>query len=64
LKRWRHEEAKEMRKANETLKLATLEGVARFNHHRLIEPIGYIPPAGAEANDHRPLAGQAVTVEA
>ena len=23
---------------------------SRFNHHRLLEPIGYIPPAEAEAN--------------
>jgi putative transposase len=24
-----------------------------FNHHRLLGPIGYIPPAEAEANDYR-----------
>jgi transposase InsO family protein len=30
--------------------LATLEWVSWFNHHRLLEPIGYIPPAEAEAN--------------
>ena len=30
--------------------LATFEWVAWFNHHRLLEPIGYIPPAEAEAN--------------
>ena len=27
-----------------------------FNHHRLLEPIGYIPPAEAEANYYRQLA--------
>ena len=40
--------------------LATLEWVAWFNHHRLLEPIGYIPPAEAEANYHRQLARQAI----
>ena len=30
--------------------MATLEWVAWFNHHRLLEPIGYIPPAEAEEN--------------
>ena len=30
--------------------MATLEWVSWFNHHRLLEPIGYIPPAEAEAN--------------
>ncbi len=32
------------------MELATLEWVSWFNHHRLLEPIGYIPPAEAEAN--------------
>ena len=31
-----------------------------LEHHRLLEPIGYIAPAEAEANYHRHLAGQAV----
>ena len=43
-------EVKELRRANERLKLASLEWVAWFHHHRLLEPIGYIPPAEAEAN--------------
>lgn len=30
-----------------------LEWVSWFNHHRLLEPIGYIPPAEAEANYYR-----------
>jgi transposase InsO family protein len=29
--------------------LATLEWVSWFNHHRLLEPVGNIPPAEAEA---------------
>ena len=31
-------------KTKESLELATLEWVSWFNHHRLLEPIGYIPP--------------------
>jgi transposase InsO family protein len=37
-------------KTREAVELATLEWVSWFNHHRLLEPIGYIPPAQAEAN--------------
>ena len=51
-------------KAKESVELATLEGVSWFDHHRLLEPIGYIPPAQAEANYYRQLASQATTVEA
>ena len=43
-------------KTKESLELATLEWVSWFNHHRLLEPIGHIPPAEAEANYHRRLA--------
>ena len=43
-------------KTKESLELATLEWVSWFNHHRLLEPIGYIPPAEAEANYYRQLA--------
>lgn len=46
-------------KTKESVELATLEWVAWFNHHRLLEPIGYIPPAEAEANYYRQLASQA-----
>jgi transposase InsO family protein len=46
----------------ESVELATLEWVAWFNHHRLLEPIGYIPPAKAEANHYRQLANQAAIV--
>ena len=43
---------------------ATLEWVSWFNNHRLLEPIGYIPPAVTEANDDRQLASQATEVAA
>jgi putative transposase len=46
-------------KTRESVELATLEWVSWFNHHRLLEPIGYIPPAEAEANYYRQLASQA-----
>ena len=46
------------------VELATLEWVAWFNHHRLLEPIGYIPPAEAEANYYRHLASQTSMVAA
>ena len=42
-----------------TIQLATLQWVSWFNHHRLLEPIGYIPPAEAEENYYRQLASQA-----
>ncbi|KAI5911890.1 IS3 family transposase [Azoarcus sp. PA01] len=47
-------------KSVEAVELATLEWVSWFNHHRLLEPIGYIPPAEAEANYYRSLGEQAV----
>jgi transposase InsO family protein len=43
-------------KTKEAVELATLQWVHWFNHHRLLEPIGYIPPAEAEANYFRQLA--------
>jgi putative transposase len=51
-------------KTKESVELATLQWVAWFNHHRLLEPIGYIPPVEAEANYYRQLAGQTTTVAA
>ncbi|WP_245004723.1 IS3 family transposase [Paraburkholderia sacchari] len=42
-------------KTRESVELATLEWVAWFNHHRLMAPLGYIPPAEAEANYYRQL---------
>jgi transposase InsO family protein len=47
----------------ESVELATLEWVSWFNHHRLLGPIGYVPPAEAEANYYRQLASQTPTVE-
>jgi transposase InsO family protein len=47
-------------KTREAVELATLEWVSWFNHHRLLAPIGYIPPAEAEANYYRQLARQAM----
>ena len=49
-------------KTRESLELATLEWVHWFNHDRLLEPIGYIPPAEAEAKYYRQLAEQAESV--
>ena len=43
-------------KTKESVELATLQWVHWFNHQRLLEPIGYIPPAEAEANYWRQLA--------
>ena len=47
-------------KSREAVELATLEWVSWFNHHRLLEPIGYVPPAEAEADYWRRLASQAM----
>ena len=51
-------------KTKEAVEFATLEWVAWFNNERLLEPIGYIPPAEAEANYYRQLANQAVPMAA
>jgi transposase InsO family protein len=48
-------------KTREAVELATLEWVSWFNHHRLLEPLGYIPPAEAEANYYRQLSERAMT---
>lgn len=45
-------------KTKEPLELVTLESVSWFNHHRLPEPVGYIPPAEADKNYYRRLAHQ------
>lgn len=47
-------------KTREAVELATLEWVSWFNHHRLLGPIGYIPPAESEANYWRQQHGQAI----
>lgn len=50
-------------KTKESLEIATLEWVSWFNHHRLLGPIGYIPPAEAEDNYYRQLISQTATTE-
>ena len=40
-------------KTKESVELATLEWVSWFNNQRLMESLGYIPPAEAEANYYR-----------
>jgi transposase InsO family protein len=42
-------------KTRESVELATLEWVSWINHQRLMGPLGYIPPAEAEANYYRQL---------
>ena len=44
----------------EAVACATLEWVDRFNHRRLLEPIGNIPPAEAEAKYHAAIANKAM----
>jgi hypothetical protein len=44
---WRHLEAVEF---------ATLDWVDWFNTHRLLEPIGYVPPAEHEASSYQQLS--------
>lgn len=46
-------------KTRKSAELATLEWVAWYNHHWLMEPLGYIPPAEAEANYYRQLRNAA-----
>ena len=48
-------------KTKQAVELATLEWVSWFNHHRLMGPLGNVPPAEFEANYHQQHAGQAVT---
>jgi putative transposase len=47
-------------KTREAVELATLEWVSWFNHPRLLEPLGHIPPAEAEANYDKQLSSQAI----
>lgn len=44
----------------ETVEFATLKWVHWFNHHRLLEPIGHIPPAEREAAYYRAATESAV----
>jgi transposase InsO family protein len=45
-------------KTREAVEIATLNWVSWFNHHRLMEGLGYIPPAEAEANYYRQVTEQ------
>lgn len=49
-------------KTREAVELATLTWVSWFNNHRLMGPLGYIPPAEAEANYYRQLAEQSAAM--
>jgi transposase InsO family protein len=40
---------------------ATLTWVDWFNHRRLLESIGHVPPAEYERAYYRPTEGQAIT---
>jgi putative transposase len=51
-------------KTKEAMELATLQWLSGFNQHRLLEPIGYIPPAEAEANHYWQFASQNTEVAA
>lgn len=51
-------------KTRQAVELATLEWVSWFNSQRLLESIGYIPPAEAEANYYQQLASQATAAAA
>jgi putative transposase len=50
-------------KTKEAVELATLEWVSWFNHHRLLESLGYIPPAEAEENFYRQQERQTVQAD-
>ena len=50
-------------KTREAVELATLEWVSWFNHHRLLESLGYIPPAEAEENFYRQQERQPVQAD-
>ena len=47
-------------KTHDAVELATLNWVHWFNHDRLMESLGYIPPAEAEANFHQLSANQSL----
>jgi transposase InsO family protein len=47
-------------KTREAVELATLNWVHWFNHERLMESLGYIPPAEAEAKFHQLSASQSL----
>ena len=44
----------------DAVEYATLEWVDWFNNRRLLEPIGYVPPAEFEAEYYRQQSGLAI----
>lgn len=42
------------------MEYATHEWVGRFNNRQLLEPVGHIPPANAEANVYAALKTEAM----
>ena len=48
------------RKRRDAVEFVTLEWVSWFSHHCLLEPLGYLPSAVAEANYFKQLSSQAV----
>ena len=44
----------------EAVELATLEWAHWYNHRRLFEPLGYVPPAQFEAHYYHQLQGSAM----
>jgi putative transposase len=48
-------------RTKESVEMATLEWVSWFNHHRLMAPLGYVPPAEYEANYYCQLEQQAIS---
>jgi transposase InsO family protein len=46
-------------KTKESVELATLEWLSWFNHHRLLERIGHVPPGEFEDAYYRQLAESA-----
>jgi putative transposase len=49
-------------RGHEDVEFATLEWVWWFNHHRLLEPIGYVPPEEFEEAFYRDQAAQTALV--
>jgi putative transposase len=47
-------------RGHEDVEFATSQWVWWFNHHRLLEPIGYLPPADYEEAHYRRLEAQTV----
>ncbi len=49
-------------KTRKAVELSTLTWVSWCNNHRLMGPLGYIPPAEAEANYYRQLVEESAAV--